>query len=60
MELSFREMIAVSPDDIEFEAEVNIVNHVKELLIYSYWVVEIETCHWILSSAFSAYMEMNI
>lgn len=53
-------MIAVSPDDIEFEAEVNIVNHVKELLIYSYWVVEIETCHWILSSAFSAYMEMNI
>lgn len=53
-------MIAVYPYDIEFDAEVNIVNHVKELLIYFYWVVEIETCHRILSNAFSATMEMSI
>lgn len=54
-------MIAVFPYDIEFDAEVNIVNHVKKkLLIYFYWVVEIETCHRILSNAFSATMEISI
>ena len=41
-------------------AEINIVNHVKEVLIYFYWVFKIETGHWISSNAFSASIEMSI
>lgn len=53
-------MMAVFSYDIKFWAEINIVNHVKEVLISSHWVFKIETYDWILSNSFSASMEKSI